>query len=425
MPAMSDGASPRGDAHARRALGALYRTVRAATLRLCEPLETEDMVVQTMPDASPTKWHLAHTSWFFETFVLRRADATYRVFDDRYNHLFNSYYNTVGDPFPRARRGALSRPTVADVLAHRRHVDDAMLALFERSADHAFAAAAHVIEVGLNHEEQHQELLVTDVKTVLAGSPLALVYRPALPAPAEPAPPLSFTTYDGGLVAIGHAGSGFAFDNEGPRHRVFLEPFALADRLVTCAEYLAFIEDGGYERPDLWLSDGWDERRRSAWSAPLYWRPDGSIATLGGARAPELDEPVCHVSFYEADAFARWAGARLPSEAEWEVVASRAAVRGNLAESGAFHPRAAGPRDHAPAQLFGDAWEWTASPYVAYPGYAPWSGELGEYNGKFMCNQLVLRGGSCATPERHVRATYRNFFGPAARWQFTGIRLAR
>jgi ergothioneine biosynthesis protein EgtB len=404
----------------------LYRRVRAVTESLAEPLAIEDMVVQTMPDVSPIKWHLGHTTWFFETFVLA-TDPEYRLADPRYPGLFNSYYNAVGVPYPRAARGHLSRPTVAEVRAYRRHVDEAMEARFAR-ADAALLPLAAAIELGINHVEQHQELVVTDLKHVLAENPLDPVYRkrPAAAAGRAAAKPaaVSFRTLPGGVVSIGHAGPGFAYDNELPRHRQLLEPYQLASRPVTCGEWRRFIDDGGYRRAELWLADGWDACRAGGWRAPLYWRDDGSLFTLHGVRAVDPAEPVCHVSWFEADAFARWAGARLPTEAEWEhAVAAATPVppeSANLLDSGELHPRPA-----AAEQRYGDVWEWTQSGYHPYPGYRPFQGPFAEYNGKFMCNQYVLRGGSCATPRRHLRASYRNFFPPAARWQFTGVRLAR
>ena len=408
---------------------ASYREIRGRTAALVEGLAVEDMVVQTMLEASPTKWHLAHTSWFFETFVLGPG---YRSPHPAYAELFNSYYEGAGPRWPRERRGLLSRPTVAEVLAYRNHVDRAMEAFLALGPREVVAERAAVVEVGLHHEEQHQELLLTDVKTVLCGNPLAPVYRPGRIFPSGETPPLRFVRFPGGPEEIGHAGPGFAFDNERPRHRVWLEPFELGDRLVTAGEYLAFLEDDGYRRPELWLADGWAAAQAGRWAAPLYWEQDDGEwfqATLAGRRPVDPREPVCHVSYYEADAYARWAHARLPNEAEWEVAAARATPGdgGTFLEAGSFHPRAlsAGPAPGTLAQLFGDTWEWTGSPYVGYPGFQPWSGTLGEYNGKFMCNQLVLRGGSCVTPARHIRPTYRNFFEPAARWQFTGIRLAR
>jgi ergothioneine biosynthesis protein EgtB len=408
----------------RDRLHEIYRAVRRATEWLCEPLAVEDYVVQTMPDVSPTKWHLAHTSWFFEEFVLKRALPGYRPLDERYGFLFNSYYEAVGRRHARPERGLLSRPTVEEVFHYRRHVDAAM--------ERAFAQAdAEVVELGINHEEQHQELLVTDVKHVLAQNPLQPVYRSAREPERVEATPARWSSYEGGVVELGESGDGFAFDNERPRHRVLLRPYQLQHRLVTSGEYLAFIDDGGYRRPELWLADGWEVRQRGDWQAPLYWErsdPGWRLMTLAGARALAPAEPVCHVSYYEAEAFARWAGARLPLETEWEKAAVEAPptllVEGNLLDTGQLHPRAALDGSQV-TQLYGDVWEWTASAYLPYPGYAPLPGALGEYNGKFMSNRWVLRGGSCATPARHLRATYRNFFPPDARWQFSGIRLAQ
>jgi ergothioneine biosynthesis protein EgtB len=404
-----------------------YCAVRARTLALAEPLSAEDQLVQSMPDASPTKWHLAHTAWFFETFVLGPHVPGYRPFDERFKFLFNSYYETVGAQPPRDERGLLSRPSRADVLAYRRHVDDAILGLMgrlERGDAHDDARA--IVELGLHHEEQHQELILTDIKHALHANPLRPGYGAARGGRAEapdvrPAP-LAPRTFEEGLVWIGHDGSGFAFDNEGPRHRRFQRAFALGDRPVTCGEYLGFMEDRGYERPELWLSDGWRECQAVGWHAPLYWerRDDAwALYTLAGTRPVDAREAVAHVSYYEADAFARWAGMRLPTEDEWERAAQDAPIAGHFADDDRLHPGAARPG------MFGDVWQWTQSPYGAYPGYRPPAGAVGEYNGKFMCNQLVLRGGSCFTPAGHVRPTYRNFFPPATRWQASGIRLAR
>ncbi len=404
-------------------------------MRLAEPLEVEDWVVQSMPDASPVKWHLAHTTWFFERFVLRPLGL--RPVSDAYDYLFNSYYESVGSRHPRARRGMLTRPTAKEVIAYRQAVD-ARLADLERSPRLGEIAAA--LELGKNHEEQHQELLLTDVKHLFRESPLAPAYRGGGASPPSAAPPMTWHRFDGGVVSIGHDGRSFSFDNERPRHEVFLRPFELASRLVTCGEYLAFIEDGGYRRPELWLSEGWawvGDAPKGERRAPSYWDLDArTIFTLRGRRPIAPGEPVCHVTYYEADAYARWAGARLPREAEWEVAAERSGVSiaagaaaddrrlGTFAEDDALHPQVA---RSAPGvvQLLGDAWEWTASAYEAYPGFTPLPGAFGEYNGKFMVSQMVLRGGSCATPRDHIRATYRNFFPPSAAWQFTGIRLAR
>jgi len=400
-----------------------YTEVRRATERLCEPLAVEDYVVQAMPDASPARWHLAHVSWFFETFVLRPHAADYRVLDERYGDLFNSYYNGVGPQFARTARGTLSRPTVSEVFAYRAHVDKAMAALLDD--DRRLGDIAAVIELGLQHEQQHHELLVTDLKYNLGANPLRPPYR-ARVRMAAAAPPFAFVACGGGLVEIGHAGPGFAFDNERPRHRVFLAPYALGSRLVTNGEYLEFVEAGGYRRADLWLSDGWRTACERDWSAPLYWElvnREWRSYTLGGLAPLEADAPVVHVSYYEADAYARWRGARLPTEPEWEHAAADQSIGGHLLDDEPDEPRPAS--EAGLTQLYGDAWEWTASAYLPYPGFRPLPGALGEYNGKFMVNQMVLRGGSCATPRSHIRATYRNFFPPDARWQFSGLRLAR
>jgi ergothioneine biosynthesis protein EgtB len=421
----------RGQAHQRvEALLRGYRDLRAATVALCEGLSAEDCALQSMSDASPVKWHLAHTSWFFETFVLGPHAPGYRPFDPRFRVLYNSYYVQVGERHPRPERGLLSRPGLDEIRAYRAHVDRAIEGWAESRA--AQGSALAVLELGLHHEQQHQELILTDLKHLLSRNPLRPVYRAGAPNSPPPAAshsgaPLNWIELPSGIREIGHDGAGFAFDNELPRHRVFVDGFRLASRLTTNAEYLAFMQDGGYERPQLWLSDGWDACSAQRWNAPLYWeREDGRwrTFTLRGMVDVDPDEPVCHVSYYEADAYARWAGARLPTEAEWEVAAAAAPVRGNLVESQRFHPAHAGAGPDL-QQAFGDAWEWTGSAYLAYPGYRPAAGAVGEYNGKFMVNQFVLRGGSCATPQSHIRATYRNFFPPAARWQFSGIRLAR
>jgi ergothioneine biosynthesis protein EgtB len=412
---------------------ARFHEVRATTERICRPLAVEDYVVQSMPDASPAKWHLAHTSWFFETFFLSDpALGTYEPFDPRFGYLFNSYYEAVGERHPRPKRGLLTRPTVGEVYRYRAHVDAAVAERLPRLGRRDLERLRPIVELGLNHEQQHQELLFTDLKHALAQNPLRPAYRELAPSSAVEVPPVRWFGHDAGIHRIGHHDGGFAFDNELPRHRVFLESFAAASRLVTCGEYLDFMNDGGYRRPELWLSDGWHTCRANGWEAPLYWENHGDRwhqFTLGGMRAVEPSEPVCHVSFYEADAFARWAGARLPTESEWEVAASNLEVDGNLLERDRLHPVPTSPGDadglDAPRQMFGDVWEWTASPYAPYPGFAPAGGALGEYNGKFMCNQMVLRGGSCVTPRSHLRRTYRNFFPPEARWQFTGMRLAR
>ena len=413
----------RGEARAA-ALLERFAEVRAATVRLAAPLSAEDQVVQSMPDASPTKWHLAHTSWFFETFVLRPHAPGYRVFDETFDHLFNSYYEAVGPRWPRERRGLVTRPALDAVLAWRRHVDAAVLAQGERLLD----AAGPLIELGLAHEEQHQELILTDVLHLLAQAPSRPAYADLPRPPSRDPGPAGAVAFPGGVVEVGRDpdAPGFAFDNEGPRHQVLLRPYRLADRLVTNAEWLAFVEDGGYRRPELWLADGWAAVQAHGWTAPLYWEErDGgwSAMTLGGLRALDPHAPVAHVSLYEADAYARWSGARLPTEAEWEHAAAQVPVRGNFRERGWLQPAAAAPATGL-RQMFGDVWEWTQSAYAPYPGYRAAAGALGEYNGKFMINQAVLRGGSCVTPEGHVRATYRNFFQPWHRWQFSGVRLA-
>jgi ergothioneine biosynthesis protein EgtB len=406
-------------------LEASYTAVRRQTEALCTPLATEDYVIQSMPEASPVKWHLAHTSWFFEAFVLQPRRADYRPFHPQFGFLFNSYYQAVGPRWPRPQRGLLSRPTVDEVYRYRAYVDEHM-AQVVRLEDPSLRA---VVSLGLNHEQQHQELILTDLKHAWAANPLHPVYREAVSSDGDP-PRLAWVSFPEGLAWVGHDGLGFAFDNELPRHRVFLNGFQMASRLVTNAEYLAFMADDGYGRPDLWLSDGWAACQAQGWSAPLYWVKEAGAwtnVTLAGPRPLDPEEPVCHVSYYEADAFARWAGARLPTEAEWEAAASSVKLAGNFLEGGHFHPaRAAAATDLGPLfQLYGDVWQWTASGYAGYPGYRAPTGPLGEYNGKFMCNQLVLRGASCVTPRSHARQSYRNFFPPDARWQFNGIRLAR
>ena len=405
-----------------------YQAIREFSECLAAPLTPEDCVIQSMPDVSPTRWHLAHTTWFFETFALKN-EAGYKPFDSLFEYLFNSYYNGIGEPFPRARRGLISRPSVAEVFAYRHSVDREMQRRLE--CETFSGDALDIIALGLQHEQQHQELMLTDIKHVLSCNPLdpAYVDRPLGPGRRERR---RFIEFNGGLHEIGHAGEGFAFDNESPRHRVHLEDFALASELVTAVDYLEFMEDGGYSRPELWLSLGWQTVTEQNWRAPLYWRREGDRwfhFTLGGLHEVDVALPVCHVSYFEGDAYARWAKARLPTEAEWEVAAEQVPVTGNFAQDPlesktAIHPGPLNPQ-RSTLNLFGDVWEWTASPYAPYPGYAPPDGALGEYNGKFMCNQYVLRGGSCATPPGHIRRTYRNFFPPEARWQFSGIRLAR
>lgn len=374
-----------------------FRAVRSATERLAAPLSAEDQTVQSMPDASPTKWHLAHTTWFFETFVLQAHRRGYRVFDPAYEYLFNSYYEAVGPRHPRPQRGLITRPGVEEILAYRRHVTTAMLEMLNDGE-----GPHDLVELGLNHEQQHQELILMDIKHALSLNPLRPAYRAVRRARMPAVPAMGWREFEGGLVETGHAGPGFAFDNEAPRHRSWLDAFALALRPVNCGEYLDFIEDGGYRRPEFWLSAGWECVTQRGWQAPLYWeKRDGAwhVFTLSGLEPLDASRPVCHVSAFEAAAFAKWSGKRLPREAEWEIAAG--AVQGT-----------------------GEVWEWTASPYVAYPGYREAPGAIGEYNGKFMASQMVLRGGCAATPPGHVRPTYRNFFPPDARWMFGGIRLA-
>jgi ergothioneine biosynthesis protein EgtB len=402
--------------------------VRAATMQLAAPLSAEDCALQSMPDASPVKWHLAHTTWFFETFVLEHHLRGYRPFDPRFRVLFNSYYHAVGDRHPRPERGLLSRPGLAEVCAYRDHVDSHLATLLARADDDPALAA--LLELGVQHEQQHQELILTDVKHLLSRNPLQPAYRERWPLTPVVPRRARWIGFAGGLACAGHAGTGFCFDNELPRHEVFLAPFELASHPVTHGDFLAFVEDGGYARPELWLALGWDTVQAQRWTAPMYWqRCDGrwSTFTLHGRVAIDAGAPMAHLSYFEADAYARWAGARLPTEFEWEAAAAGGAIDGNFQDSGALHPLAlrADPPAGTAGQLFGDVWEWTRSAYAPYPGFTPAAGAVGEYNGKFMCNQYVLRGGSCATPRAHVRATYRNFFPPEARWQFSGLRLAR
>jgi ergothioneine biosynthesis protein EgtB len=408
-----------------------YRAIRGVTTRLCQTLSSEDCSAQSMPDASPAKWHLAHTAWFFETFVLRRQDPGYSVFHPRFEFLFNSYYNSIGAQYSRPDRGLLTRPPLEEIGRYRAHVDSAVTSLLD-DPGRLDEEALDIVELGLHHEQQHQELLLTDIKHLFGQNPLAPVFRATKQPQAVPIQSLDWHSFEAGLVEIGSAGSDFAFDNESPRHRVFIERYALASRPIRNGEFAAFIEDDGYARPEFWLSEGFAKIQEEGWRAPLYWLRHEQKwwnFTLGGLRPVAMEEPVCHVSYYEADAFARWAGCRLPSEAEWENAAADVPIEGNFLEAGRFQPEAA-PRPpsagrDAPLQLFGDVWEWTASAYHPYPGFRIAEGAIGEYNGKFMSNQMVLRGGSCVSPRSHLRPSYRNFFYPAARWQFSGLRLAR
>ena len=418
--------TPLADGRVASLLASRFAAIRAATVALAAPLSAEDCAIQSMPDASPIKWHLAHTSWFFETFVLEPHLAGYRLYDTAFRMLFNSYYNAVGEKHPRPQRGLLSRPSLDEILSYRMHVDAAVASLLARGEP---TNDVHdLLELGCNHEQQHQELILTDLKHMLSCNPQKPAYARASTTEEEAnAPPLAWIAFAGGVIEIGHDGAGFAFDNETPRHRQYLDAFALASRPVTNAEYAAFIADDGYRRPELWLSEGWDWVNANGIAAPLYWENGGGTRqfTLHGMQPRESNAPVCHVSLFEADAYARWAGARLPTEAEWEVAAAQVPVDGNFVESGALRPRPAARGHASPTQLFGDVWEWTQSAYAPYSGFRPAAGAIGEYNGKFMCNQYVLRGGSCATPRAHIRASYRNFFPAPARWQFSGFRLAR
>ena len=416
----------------RSPLQAQYASVRQASLALAAPLSPEDCQVQSMPDASPTKWHLAHITWFFETFLLERFEPDFRPFDANFRVLFNSYYQGVGEQFPRARRGLVTRPTLAEVMRYRAEVDARMLALI---ATHVGDPAIDALTMlGLHHEQQHQELILTDIKHALAANPAAAAYAKRWPMAKVQPQAMRWFDHAGGLVQLGHdeaLDGAFGFDNETPRHPAYLAPYQLASRPVSYGDFLAFIDDAGYARPEMWLSMGWDWVRAGQRKAPLYWRHDGQgwlSHTLQGTVAIDPNTPVCHLSYFEADAFARWAGARLPTELEWEHAARalRSPVVGNFADRGALHPLPqTTPADDEPLQMYGDVWEWTQSAYLPYPGYRAPAGAVGEYNGKFMCNQFVLRGGSCATPAGHVRASYRNFFAPEAQWQFSGARLAR
>ena len=407
----------------RETLIQTYRRVRAYSEAICAPLVTDDYQIQSVVETSPPKWHIAHVTWFFETFVLPRFRPDYRPFREGFEYLFNSYYETVGHMHPRPRRGLLSRPTVERVYAYRAYVDAQMLDLIENLDAGRWADLAFCVTLGLNHEQQHQELLFMDIKHNFSVNPLAPAYREDLRTPQGETRPMNWVDRPGGIIEIGHDGHGFAFDNETPRHPVLLREHRLADRFITNGEYLEFMEDGAYDDPKLWLADGWYRKRAEGWSHPLYWRRAEAQwlqFTLGGERALNPHEPVCHLNFYEADAYARWAGKRLPLEEELEVFLAAREVNGNFADSDYLHPAPASER----GQWFGDLWAWTAGAYGPYPGFKPLQGSMGEYNGKFMANQMVLKGGCCATPPGHVRAGYRNFFYPHDRWQFSGLRLA-
>jgi ergothioneine biosynthesis protein EgtB len=414
----------------RSELARRYNRVRNFSERICETLEPEDYVIQTMPEASPTKWHIAHTSWFFETFVLKKFIPGYYSLHPEYAFLFNSYYNAVGPFYSRPHRGLLSRPTVKDVFQYRSEIDLFVTELIESADDEELAALGPILTLGLHHEQQHQELMLTDIKHVFWQNPLRPAFRDRTQFKPLPMSKVEWLQFEEGVYSAGHEGADFSYDNEGPRHRVFLPAFSLASHLVTNADFLAFIEDGGYEHSEFWLSLGWNAVKERGWNAPLYWeKREGEwfTMTLSGMTALVPEEPVCHISLFEAEAYARWCGARLPTEDEWEIASIGLPVSGNFVESELFHvtPLISQCSGGKPLQMFGDVWEWTRSSYSPYPGYSAATGALGEYNGKFMCNQYVLRGGSCATSQSHIRRTYRNFFPPDARWQFSGIRLAK
>lgn len=405
-----------------------FREVRAFSHHLVEPLEIEDFVIQASEFASPTKWHLAHTSWFFETFVLEKFEEDFESLHPQYAYFFNSYYLQTGVPFTRAKRGVLSRPTVKQVFEYRQYVNEQLEQFIGHASDEAWEEAAKIIEIGLNHEQQHQELILTDLKYMLGQNPLLPVYREGRHSPNSKPEPVNWISFEEQVTEIGNPGGEFTYDNEHPRHRTLVQDFELADRLITNGEYLEFMNDEGYSRSELWLDEGWSAVNNNEWKAPLYWfKRDGKWMqfTLSGAREIDLNEPVTHVSYYEADAFARWKGLRLPTEQEWEHACGELPIEGNFVESGSYHPKAPTSSKHKLKQMYGDVWEWTMSAYAPYPNYKPLPGALGEYNGKFMANQYVLRGGSCATSQAHIRKTYRNFFHADARWQFSGIRLAK
>lgn len=417
----------------RSDLDEAFKAVRRQTEELCAPLQIEDYVIQSMEDVSPPKWHIGHTTWFFETFLLKNYSTGYQPHHPQYGYLFNSYYETVGDRWARANRGLLSRPTVKEVYEYRARINSRMGELTESISDKNWDDFLFLMDLGLNHEQQHQELLVTDIKNILATNPLKPIYKEAFPSQMpNPLPPPRFIDFEGGIFEIGYDGPGFSFDNERPRHRVLLDDFHLQNRAITNGEFLEFIQDGGYSNFRHWLSEGWAILSQLKWEHPLYWEKkdeEWHVMTLGGFKKLDLNEPVCHVSYFEADAYARWAGKRLPTEAEWEHASGFVGTdlsRRNFVDSGRFHPAPYrfSNGDATALHMFGDVWEWTSSAYLPYPGFRPEPGAVGEYNGKFMSNQMILRGGSCATPLSHIRPTYRNFFQCDKRWQFTGFRLA-
>ncbi len=405
-----------------------YQQIRAFSEQIVTPLKPEDYVIQSVTDVSPPKWHLAHTTWFFETFILIPYHGSYECFNETYDYLFNSYYETHGKPYPRHKRGLLSRPSVKEIIQYRTYVDENMVSFFDRCEEGILQEITPIMELGLQHEQQHQELLITDIKYNFSINPLNPVYHEKVAVSGSDLPDLEWHSFEEGIVETGHPGEGFSFDNERPVHKSWLDAYTLANRPVTNGEFINFVEDGGYQEPSYWLSEGWSNIKEAQWQAPLYWeKVDGNwyTFTLSGMKKVERNEPVTHISFFEADAFARWSGNRLPTETEWEYAMKQVTVKGNFADNRIFHPNFDYTSDNQMYKVFGDVWEWTSSPYTHYPRSKPLDGTLGEYNAKFMCNQMVLRGGSCATQSTHVRHTYRNFFHPDKRWQFSGIRLAR
>lgn len=405
-----------------------FKSIRAISEKIVEPLQTEDFVIQAIDDVSPPKWHLAHTTWFFEKFILKPYLASYKELNSEFDYLFNSYYETIGPFHPRNSRGLLTRPSIEEVFLYRKHVNEHIERLIDREEFPEKEKVIELMQIGMQHEQQHQELLITDIKYNFSCNPILPVYQNREYITETEIRDTEFVRLNGGLVEIGKDGeTGFSFDNERPRHKVWLEPFSLAETPVTNGEFLLFMKDGGYEKPEYWLSDGWAAVKKEKWNSPLYWFEENGewkYFTLSGARKISLSEPVCHVSYYEADAYARWAGKRLPTEAEWEHAMENSSLSGHFAEEGHFHPAAGEKQLETFQKAFGDVWEWTMSPYVPYPKSKPLEGALGEYNAKFMCNQMVLRGGSCATSSTHIRPSYRNFFQPDKRWQFSGFRLA-